>query len=129
MLCRQRWSLPCSDRSACAWTARRQVPHGKQRILLAVLLLNAGRVVSADDLTDTLWESAPPVSARATLQNYVKRLRATLGDTGHRRISTVPPGYSIQVGPGELDVHRFESLLAAGREAAGPAPGRTPPRA
>ena len=37
-----------------------QVPHGKQRILLATLLLNAGRVVSADDLTDTLWESAPP---------------------------------------------------------------------
>ena len=95
-----------------------QVPHGKQRILLAALLLNPGRVVSADDLTDTLWESAPPVSARATLQNYVKRLRASLGDTDHRRISTVPPGYSIRVGPGELDVHRFESLLAAGREAA-----------
>ena len=94
-----------------------QVPHGKQRILLAALLLNANRVVSADELTDALWESAPPVSARATLQNYVKRLRASLGDTGHRRISTVPPGYSIHVGPGELDVHRFESLLAAGREA------------
>ena len=95
-----------------------QVPHGKQRILLATLLLNAGRVVSADDLTDTLWESAPPASARATLQNYVKRLRACLGDAGHHRISTTPPGYSIDVGPGELDVHRFESLLAAGRAAA-----------
>ena len=95
-----------------------QVPHGKQRILLAALLLNAGRVVSADDLTDTLWESAPPASARVTLQNYVKRLRGSLGDIDHRRISTVPPGYSIHVGPGELDVHHFESLLAAGREAA-----------
>ncbi len=103
--------------SVCRDGAPVQVPHGKQRILLAALLLNANRVVSADELTDTLWESAPPVSARATLQNYVKRLRASLGDTGHRRISTVPPGYSIHVGPGELDVHRFESLLAAGREA------------
>jgi DNA-binding SARP family transcriptional activator len=95
-----------------------QIPHGKQRILLAALLLNAGRVVSADDLSDTLWESAPPVSARATLQNYVKRLRACFGDSGHRLIKTTTPGYSIQVGTGELDVHRFESLLAAGRGAA-----------
>lgn len=37
-----------------------QVPHGKQRILLAALLLNADRVVSADDLTDTLWSPRPP---------------------------------------------------------------------
>ena len=43
-----------------------QVPHGKQRILLAALLLNANRVVSADELADALWESAPPVSARVT---------------------------------------------------------------
>jgi DNA-binding SARP family transcriptional activator len=77
-----------------------EIPHGKQRILLAALLLNAGRVVSADELSDTLWESAPPASARATLQNYVKRLRACFGDGGHRLIRTVPPGYSIGVGPG-----------------------------
>jgi DNA-binding SARP family transcriptional activator len=95
-----------------------QIPHGKQRILLAALLLNAGRVVSADELCDMLWESAPPASARATLQNYVKRLRACFGETGHGLIETVPPGYSIAVGPGQLDVGRFESLLAAGRDAA-----------
>jgi DNA-binding SARP family transcriptional activator len=95
-----------------------EVPHGKQRILLAALLLNAGRVLSADDLSDTLWESAPPASARATLQNYVKRLRACFGDRGHLLVKTVPPGYCLQVEPGQLDVHRFESLLTAGRAAA-----------
>jgi DNA-binding SARP family transcriptional activator/tetratricopeptide (TPR) repeat protein len=95
-----------------------EIPRGKQRILLAALLLNANRVISVDELCDTLWESAPPASAQATLQNYVKRLRACFGDAGHRRIITVPPGYSIRVEDGELDVQRFESHLAAGRSAA-----------
>ena len=93
-----------------------QVPQGKQRVLLTALLLNAGRVVSVGELSDMMWGAQPPVSARVTLQNYVKRLRALLGDSG-RRISTVPPGYLMDVKPGELDVQRFESLLSAGRAA------------
>jgi DNA-binding SARP family transcriptional activator len=93
------------------------IPRGKQRVLLAALLLNAGRTLSVDELNETLWGAAPPASAKATLQNYVKRLRASLDDTGHRRIGLVPPGYLIRVEPGELDVHSFESLLDAGRNA------------
>ena len=95
-----------------------EVPGGKQRVLLAVLLLNAGRVVPLDELSDVLWGAEAPVSARVSVQNYVKRLRSILGDSGHRRISTHPHGYMISIGPGELDVESFEFLLGAAREEA-----------
>jgi DNA-binding SARP family transcriptional activator/Tfp pilus assembly protein PilF len=98
------------------------VARGKQRALLAALLLNANRVVSLDELADTLWASEPPASARVTVQNYIKRLRQALAATGEARISTQPGGYLMSVANGELDVTRFEALLsascAAAREAA-----------
>jgi DNA-binding SARP family transcriptional activator/tetratricopeptide (TPR) repeat protein len=94
------------------------VRPGKQRAVLAALLLSGGQVVSLNELAETLWGSRPPPSARVTIQNHVMRLRQALGDTGGPRISTQPPGYLIRVDPGELDVARFESLLNAAREAA-----------
>jgi DNA-binding SARP family transcriptional activator len=94
------------------------VSRGRQRAVLALLLLNAGRVVSVDEMAEALWGCAPPPSAEATVRNYVKRLRRVLGDDGQSRIVTRPPGYLIQAGPEELDVARFEALLAAARTAA-----------
>jgi DNA-binding SARP family transcriptional activator len=94
------------------------IPPGNQRVLLAVLLLNANRVVSVDTLTEIIWPVRPPPSARSTLHNYVKRLRHALGDAGHQRIRTQPLGYLIRVEPGELDVARFEILRDDARAAA-----------
>jgi DNA-binding SARP family transcriptional activator len=95
------------------------VPPGQQRALLAALLLRAGRPVPVDDLAEVLWGSRPPRSARTSLQNCVMRLRRSLGeDAGVSRITTQPEGYLVSVGAGELDVERFESSLAAAREAA-----------
>jgi DNA-binding SARP family transcriptional activator/tetratricopeptide (TPR) repeat protein len=94
------------------------VSAGKQRVLLAALLLRANQVVPAAELAGFLWEGSPPGTARVTLQNYVKRVRQALGPAGYERIVTRPPGYLIQVEPGELDVARFEQLAAAGRAAA-----------
>lgn len=94
------------------------VPQGKQRAVLAALLLAAGRVVPVDDLTDLLWGAKPPASARVTVQNYVKRLRQVLGDDDRDLIATHPAGYSIRVAPGELDVSRFEALAEAAGAAA-----------
>jgi len=91
------------------------VPRGSQRAVLAALLLSAGRVVSVDQLAETLWGSEPRPSAQATVRNYVKRLRRVLGED---RILTVAPGYAIRADPGELDVARFEELLEAARGAA-----------
>lgn len=94
------------------------VPQGKQRTLLAALLLNAGKAVSVDDLADILWSGGPPPSARVTIQNYVMRLRKALDDNGGTRIVTHARGYSIMVGGGELDVATFRECLAASRSAA-----------
>ncbi|MGH3201136.1 MAG: tetratricopeptide repeat protein [Streptosporangiaceae bacterium] len=94
------------------------VRRGKQRAVLAALLLSAGKAVSLHELAEILWGPWPPPSARVTIQNYVMRLRQALGDTGGSRISTQPRGYLIRVDPGELDVARFESRLGAAREAA-----------
>ena len=86
----------------------------KQRALLAVLLVHANRVLSRDRLIDELWGAHPPETAVQSLQVYVSRLRKLLpADT----LLTRPPGYLLEVAPDELDLQRFERLLAGGREA------------
>ena len=98
--------------------SRVTVSAGKQRVLLAALLLRGNQVVPAADLTRFVWEGGPPGTARVTLQNYVKRLRQALGPSGYERIVTRPAGYLIEVGAGELDVAQFGVLQAAGQAAA-----------
>jgi DNA-binding SARP family transcriptional activator len=95
-----------------------RVSAGKQRVLLAVLLLHPNRVVPADVLVEALWGTEPPPSATAAMRNYVKRLRTALNDADHDLIRTVHGGYVIRVAQGGLDVTRFEELERAGREAA-----------
>jgi DNA-binding SARP family transcriptional activator len=92
------------------------VPLGKQRSLLAALLLSARRLLSTDELAEALWGAEPPPSARASLQTYVMRLRKSLADADHSLIRTQPDGYLIEIGAGQLDVERFESLAAAARQ-------------
>lgn len=93
----------------------RVVGSRKQRILLAALLLEAGRVVSAEALQDALWGSTPPASAKASLHNHVSRLRRLLDDP--ERLQAMAPGYLLRVAPGELDVQVFESQAARARGA------------
>jgi DNA-binding SARP family transcriptional activator/tetratricopeptide (TPR) repeat protein len=92
------------------------VASGKQRAVLAALLLSADRAVSLDELTEVLWGAAPPPSARVSVQNHVMRLRKALG--AGARIRTQSHGYEIAVDDSELDVSRFEAHLAAARAAA-----------
>ncbi|MFJ7337814.1 BTAD domain-containing putative transcriptional regulator [Streptomyces sp. NPDC101116] len=96
------------------WEAR-AVASPKSRALLAVLLLDAGRVVSVEALKDALWSEAPPVSAQASLHNHIARLRRLLDDPG--RLRTVPSGYVLRLDEGELDVHVFDGHVAAARAA------------
>jgi DNA-binding SARP family transcriptional activator/tetratricopeptide (TPR) repeat protein len=100
----------------CGGVALR-LPPGKQRTVLAALLLDAGRAVSVDDLAGALWGPAPPPSARVTVQNYVKRLRKGLGTAAGSRIITQPRGYLIQAEPGEVDLSRFQAHLRAAKAA------------
>jgi DNA-binding SARP family transcriptional activator len=88
------------------------VPAAKQRIVLAALLTQASRVVSAAQLTEAIWNDTPPPAAGPTLRNYVKRLRGVLGPEVAGRIATRYPGYQITVGPAELDLLQFGQLLS-----------------
>ena len=84
---------------------------GKQRTLVAVLLLNGNRVVPSDRLIDALWENEPPETAQKALQVYVSQLRKALGKD---RLVTKVPGYLLRVEKGELDLERFEGLVEEG---------------
>jgi predicted ATPase/DNA-binding SARP family transcriptional activator len=85
----------------------------RPRSLLAVLLLDAGRVVSVDRLVDALYGEAPPTGAGNALQSQVSRLRGRLGGL----IELVPGGYRLAVEPDSVDVHRFVRLADSGRRA------------
>ena len=107
------------------WRGGRQVPVGgaKPRALLAVLLLRAGRVVSSDELIDALWGEHPPAGAVNALQAHVSALRRALesergqSDAG-QVVVTRAPGYLLPLDGHDLDVVRFEQLVAQARAAA-----------
>jgi len=91
---------------------------GKQRVLLATLLLHGNGMVALDQLAEAIWGDKSPASAHGTLRDYVKELRKQLAAIGESRISTVPGGYVFRIGPGELDVLSFEDLRAEAMQAA-----------
>lgn len=86
----------------------------RQRTLLALLALHSGTVVSTDRILAEVWgEDAPSHSANA-IQAQISRLRALLGS---ERIVTASGGYTLDMAPEDIDVYRFEALVAAGRTA------------
>ncbi len=80
-------------------------------MVLAVLLVNANRVVPVPNLIDAVWGEDPPTAARHTLQSYISELRKALDGRPER----TGPGYLLRVAPEEFDVLRFETLAAQGR--------------
>src|SRR5881296_1665842 len=84
----------------------------KQRALLSLLLLHANEVVSRDRLIDELWGNDVPGTAATAIQVHVSQLRKAIG---RDVIVTQPPGYLIRVGEDELDLDRFEQLVAKAR--------------
>ena len=90
--------------------------------MLAVLLLHANDVVATERLVDEVWGDAPPATVAKSIQVYVSRMRKELGDG---RLVTRPPGYVLRVEPSELDLARFQALVA---QAADADPGRPRPR-
>ncbi|HSC48726.1 MAG TPA: BTAD domain-containing putative transcriptional regulator [Gaiellaceae bacterium] len=87
---------------------------GRQRALLAVLLLHANETVSTDRLIDELWGERPPPTAAKIVQNRVARLRRALGN-GH--LVTAGHAYRLETSPGSLDRDRFETLVTEGSDA------------
>jgi predicted ATPase/DNA-binding SARP family transcriptional activator len=94
------------------------LPGARQRLLLAVLLVNANRMVPAVRLIDELWGADLPADPRAALRTQVARLRRALGPAG-RDLATLEGGYRLTVPRGGLDVCRFEDALAEAARADG----------
>ncbi len=90
-----------------------QLGGGKQRALLALLLLHANEVVPASRLIELLWTETPPADAAKALQVQVSRLRRALGADVLR---TRPGGYLLAVDPESFDLPRFEKRAATGRD-------------
>jgi YVTN family beta-propeller protein len=80
---------------------------GQQRAVLALLLLEANRVVSSDRLIDELWDGHPPATAATALQGHISALRKALGSDV---IATRRPGYLFALDPEQTDLGRFERL-------------------
>ena len=86
----------------------------KQRALLAILLINANRVVTTDYLVEALWPARPPGKPLTAIQGYVSALRKMLA---REAIVTEPAGYRLPLQAEALDLLRFDALAQKGRSA------------
>jgi len=88
----------------------------QERCLLAILLLEAGRVVPVDRLCQLLWDDNPPEQARRAIHAHVARIRATLTRVGapnaNAELLSERDGYLFRVDPDTIDAHRFHTLLS-----------------
>jgi DNA-binding SARP family transcriptional activator/predicted RNA-binding Zn ribbon-like protein len=80
-----------------------------ERCLLAILLLEAGKLVPIDRLIELLWAGTPPRAPRGVVHTYIGRLRAMVGRYG-LTITTRGDGYLVAPGTHTTDVARFTDL-------------------
>jgi DNA-binding SARP family transcriptional activator/tetratricopeptide (TPR) repeat protein len=91
----------------------------RQRIVLAILLLEANRVVPVSRLIDAVWEDQPPATAKSQVQTCISALRQHLRRAGAESvIATRPAGYEICVPDDGLDISAFQRLASSGMAAA-----------
>ncbi|WP_077797956.1 AfsR/SARP family transcriptional regulator [Streptomyces sp. JHA26] len=94
----------------------------KPTSLLAALLIHSGAVVSTDYLVRAVWDTDPPVTARAALQSCVLRLRRVFAKYGiaNDTIEAVPGGYRMRMDRDTLDLVRFRQLVRSADAAEDP---------
>ena len=107
-----------------AWSGGTRLLLGppKQRAVLALLLLDVGRIVPVARFVQELWGEHPPDSALVTLRAYLSRLRSAL-EPGRRGTDSQSgpilrrrsPGYLLDASEDDVDIHRFARLVAAAR--------------
>ncbi|MCR6489168.1 tetratricopeptide repeat protein [Amycolatopsis sp. OK19-0408] len=92
-----------------------ELGHARQRGVLAALLADANKPVSADQLTDRVWADRAPLRAHRCLASYLSRLRRSLAAAEDVVIAHGPGGYVIRVAADAIDLHRFRALVADAR--------------
>ena len=90
----------------------------RQLTVLALLLVEANRVVPTDRLLSGVWNDTPPATSRSQIHICISTLRRQLRGGG-ASVDTRAPGYRLRVTDGELDLHRFEGHVAAAHTAVG----------
>ena len=95
------------------------IGHARQRSVLAVLLVEAGRTVTADQLVDRVWGERAPARARHALYSYLCRIRAAIADVDGCGIDRRGGGYVLRVADDAVDLHLFRDLLGRARAAEG----------
>jgi len=87
--------------------ASASAPRGEvARRVLAVLAAHANRPIPADRLSDLVWPDADRPAGNS-LQAHISRWRKVLGA---HRITFAPPGYTLALGPDQLDALQFEEV-------------------
>lgn len=96
----------------------------KQRQILVLLTLNAGRVVTTETLVQELWGDRPPRSFATTVQTYILQLRSKFAAASsdprwaRQLLRTKHAGYQLDSCWFGTDVAEFDRLARAGRRAA-----------
>lgn len=101
-----------------------EIAAGKQRAVLAALLLEVGRPVELAGLIARLWPERPPPTARAAVRNHISAVRRSLAGVPDAFLDTVSRGYVLHADPSSLDSHRFAALADRGRAALRDGDGR-----
>ncbi|MEK8109238.1 helix-turn-helix domain-containing protein [Micromonospora sp. M12] len=106
-----------------AWHSDREIDlgPGKQRAVLSVLLLSAGRPVSTGQIVEAVWPEEPPANGPNVVQKYVAGLRRVLEPDRSPRtpgqvLSLTDAGYQLRVEPDALDAFRFERAIHRARQ-------------
>jgi DNA-binding SARP family transcriptional activator/tetratricopeptide (TPR) repeat protein len=105
------------------WSGGRVVAagHARQRCVLAVLLVDAGRPVAVDALVDRAWGDATPAKVRASVHSHIARVRRNLAlacePAGKPdRVVFRSGGYLLDIEPDRVDLHRFRRLVESARQ-------------
>jgi DNA-binding SARP family transcriptional activator len=91
--------------------------HARQRSVLGVLLAEAGRPVTVDQLIDRVWGEDAPQRVAGALYSYLSRLRRAVTGAPGVGIKRQPSGYLLTVDPQAVDLHRFRRLVTMARAA------------
>src|SRR5947199_6252987 len=92
--------------------ARRvELPTGRGRSLLALLILHAGEPVATERIIDELWGEGPPRTAGTVVQGLVSRLRRALEPSRARGeqsdlLKTIGNSYRLVIDPESIDATR-----------------------
>jgi SARP family transcriptional regulator, regulator of embCAB operon len=114
------------------WRGDTEVHVGpaRPREVLGVLLLRPGRVLLVDEIVSAVWGSRRPATAENLVHKYIGRLRRLLVDhdsygRSTNLLTSVRPGYRLDVKAQQVDAIAFQRYIAGAREArtAGDIPG------